>query len=346
MKYIVQFQVAIISIPSLKDIVTIKAILIHPDLVNLWKQIGYEEICNDVNELVLQGALLILFPPAPSTDWICPTVFNVIQRLNDLIRLGFVLKDSVIVDALHMFEHRLDEIGDILWNVFCTIRSSEPIYSLAFNLFWEVLKPERNLKKVYLLNFLKSKFDYHGQVIKEVVTKYFKDEKMNDMESRRKSLILSPIVYEYFLNTYGIDSELCMMCFEDLLFLRIYIDKPRILEDTKMSSATYDSIVNTFNLYTKENVTFYPVHMDLLQSATSPDLIRPFFEKFLPSVFGMNSKISKNHKFDNSNKKKEGTNVIISSWLKKFESFNDRNYVGSSVMFKENLLKFRMRLEN
>ncbi|CAI2184802.1 8302_t:CDS:1 [Funneliformis geosporum] len=153
-----------------------------------------------------------------------------------------------------MFEHRLDEIGDILWNVFYTIRSSEPIYSLAFNLFWEALKPERNLKKVYLLNFLKLKFDDHGQVIKEVVAKYYKDEKMNDMEFRRKSLILSPIVYEYFLDTYGVDSELCMMCFEDLLYLRIYIDNPRILEDTKMSTDTYNSILNTFNLYIKENM--------------------------------------------------------------------------------------------
>ncbi|RIA96690.1 hypothetical protein C1645_857201 [Glomus cerebriforme] len=31
-----------------------RAILIHPDLVNLWKKIGYHEICSDVNELVMQ----------------------------------------------------------------------------------------------------------------------------------------------------------------------------------------------------------------------------------------------------------------------------------------------------
>ena len=42
-----------------------RGILIHPDLANLWKQIGYYEICNDVNDLVMQGALLILFPPTP-----------------------------------------------------------------------------------------------------------------------------------------------------------------------------------------------------------------------------------------------------------------------------------------
>ncbi|CAG8603188.1 5982_t:CDS:1 [Funneliformis mosseae] len=151
-----------------------RTILIHPDLVNLWKQIGYEEICEDLNDLVLRGALLILFPSAPSSDWVCPTVSNVISRLNDLISLGFILKDSVIIDALHMFEHRLDEIGNILWSVFCTIRFSETIDSLALNFFREALKPERNLKKDYLINFLKSKFDHHEQVIK-VVAHYFKN---------------------------------------------------------------------------------------------------------------------------------------------------------------------------
>ncbi|CAG8716548.1 1181_t:CDS:2, partial [Funneliformis mosseae] len=95
-----------------------RAILIHPDLVNLWKEIGYSDICNDVNDLVMQGALLILFPPTPASDWNCPTVSIVIARLKELIKLGFQLKYIVIVDALHMFEHRLDEIGDILWDAF------------------------------------------------------------------------------------------------------------------------------------------------------------------------------------------------------------------------------------
>ncbi|CAG8581889.1 5931_t:CDS:2 [Funneliformis mosseae] len=318
-----------------------RAILIHPDLVNLWKQIGYEEICNDVNDLVLQGALLILFPPTPSSDWVCPTVSNVISRLKDLIDLGFILKDSVIIDALHMFEHRLDDIGDILWNVFCTIRSSEPIYSLACNFFREALNPERNLKKDDLLNFLKSRFDYHERVIKEVVAQYFKDQKVNDMNLRRKSLILSPKVYQYFLETFGVNSEICRMCFEDLLTLRIYIDEPRILEDNKISPVTYDSIVKTFNLYVTENVTFEPEHMDLLQSATSPELIRPFFEKFLPSVFGM----SKNHKLNNSKKRKRQTDEII-KWSGKLKSFCETDDGNSSIIFKENLLNFCKRLEN
>ena len=46
-----------------------------------------------------------------------------------------------------------------------------------------------NPKEIYLLNFLKSKFDnYHEQVVKQVVKQYFIEEKMSDITLRRKSL--------------------------------------------------------------------------------------------------------------------------------------------------------------
>ncbi|PKC01713.1 hypothetical protein RhiirA5_504465 [Rhizophagus irregularis] len=74
----------------------------------------------------MQGALLILFPPTPASDWSCPSIEMVISRPAELINLGFSLKDNVIIDALHMFEHRLiNEIGDILWDAFLAIRSSD-----------------------------------------------------------------------------------------------------------------------------------------------------------------------------------------------------------------------------
>ncbi|CAI2199249.1 14525_t:CDS:1, partial [Funneliformis geosporum] len=74
--------------------VVARAILIHPDLVTLWKEIGYYEICNDVNELVIQGALLIFFPPSPPNNWESPNVDIIVARLKHLIDLGFQLTDS------------------------------------------------------------------------------------------------------------------------------------------------------------------------------------------------------------------------------------------------------------
>ena len=120
-----------------------------------------------------------------------------------------------------MLEHHLDEIGNILWDAFLTIRSGENVYSLALKFYGEAFKPKRNLKKDDLLNFLKSKFDYHEQVVKQVVKQYFIEEKMSDITLRRKSLILSPKVYQYLLLTYGRESELAIMCLEDILILRI-----------------------------------------------------------------------------------------------------------------------------
>jgi len=205
-----------------------------------------------------------------------------------------------------MFEHRLDELGDILWDAFLEIRSGELKYSLALKFFREAFKPERNLKKVDLLNFLKSKFDYHEQVIKQVIEQYFIEEKMSDITLRRKSLILSPKIYQYILDTYGNESELALMCFEDILTLRVYIDMPRNSEAPEISTCTYDSITSTFDSYIKAKVAFKPKYLDLLQKASSLEIVKPFFENFLPSVFGMRPvyKMTKSRKTNNTKKRK------------------------------------------
>ena len=114
--------------------------------------------------------------------------------------------------------------------------------SLACKLHWKALKPERNLKKVDLLNFLKSKFDYHEQVIRQVIKQYFIEEKMSDITLRRKSLILSPKIYQYILETYGNESEPALICFEDILSLRVYIDMPRNPNVPKISTCTVHMI--------------------------------------------------------------------------------------------------------
>ncbi|PKK70687.1 hypothetical protein RhiirC2_829600 [Rhizophagus irregularis] len=206
----------------------------------------------------MQGELLILLPPTPASDWSCPSIKIIILRLAELINLGFSLKDNVIIDALHMFNHLLDEIGDILWDAFLAIRSGENVYSLALKFFREAFKPERNLKKDDLLNILKSKFDHHEQIIKQVVKQFFIEEKMSDITLRRNSLILSPKIYLYVLKTYSKDFEFKVICFEDILTLRIYIGNPRNLEE--ISTCTRDSIISVFDSYIKkknQNIWIY-----------------------------------------------------------------------------------------
>ncbi|CAG8648423.1 10077_t:CDS:1, partial [Scutellospora calospora] len=68
-----------------------RSILIYKDLIYLWKEIGYYEVCDDVNNLIMQGALLILFPPSQPLGCTKPDVNAVKTRFIELINLGFQL---------------------------------------------------------------------------------------------------------------------------------------------------------------------------------------------------------------------------------------------------------------
>src|SRR2546423_5740251 len=106
----------------------------------------------------MQEALLILFPPTPASDWTCPSAETVISRLAELRYIGFKLKDNIVIDALHMFEHRLNGIGDILWDSFTDkIRASQKIKSplaMFIYLLDEVYKQLSNRNDTRLLHFL------------------------------------------------------------------------------------------------------------------------------------------------------------------------------------------------
>jgi hypothetical protein len=148
--------------------VVARAILIQSDLVILWKKIGYHEICSDVNELVMQGALLILFPPTPPPDWECPDAEIVVNRLRQLINLGFSLNNTVMEEALHLFEHRLNEIGDILIEAFGKIDGKLKT-AIAQSCLIQAIKPERNHKKTDLLEFLNDRIDQPEKAMKSAL---------------------------------------------------------------------------------------------------------------------------------------------------------------------------------
>ena len=90
-----------------------------------------------------------------------------------------------------------------------------------------------------------------------LIKQYFIEEKISDITLRRKSLILSPKIYQYILDTYGNESELALMCFEDILSLRVYIDMPRNPNVPKISTCTHDSITSIFDSYIKAKVTLF-----------------------------------------------------------------------------------------
>jgi len=93
-----------------------RAILIYPEIVELWKQIGYHDICIDVNNLVLQGSLLILYYPNSKNDEDCasPTMNDFVDRIQQFIKVGFKLTKSVMADILFLYEQHLTKIGATL----------------------------------------------------------------------------------------------------------------------------------------------------------------------------------------------------------------------------------------
>ncbi|RIA84691.1 hypothetical protein C1645_808657 [Glomus cerebriforme] len=105
-----------------------RAIVIYPELVNWWKQIGYHEICQDVNNLVMTGVFLILFPsilptfPTPSEY---PDEFAIFQRVKIFTDFGFVLHNHTVRDVVYSLSDKLAVIGDVLFKSFKLIRNEE-----------------------------------------------------------------------------------------------------------------------------------------------------------------------------------------------------------------------------
>ncbi|RIB11772.1 hypothetical protein C2G38_2249947 [Gigaspora rosea] len=125
-----------------------RAILIHKDLINIWKEIGYYDIVNEVNNLVIQGALLLLFPQIPPKDYVMLTVKEIINNLQELIDLGFNPTDTVILDILQL------NIGERIIQAFISVCKNEKRDEFFKKIVGEAIKSERNIKKVEVLNFL------------------------------------------------------------------------------------------------------------------------------------------------------------------------------------------------
>ena len=92
-KYKNHFQINIIT----------RAILIYPELVQMWQEIGYDDICIHYNPLVIKAALLMLFPPKKPDNWTFPEITTIVKRLRELIDLGFKLNNKTMKDSIKVF---------------------------------------------------------------------------------------------------------------------------------------------------------------------------------------------------------------------------------------------------
>ncbi|CAG8475432.1 4491_t:CDS:2 [Scutellospora calospora] len=69
-----------------------------------------KETAQYINDLVLQGAILILLPPVQTIRWTIPDKKVAIERFQELIDLGFQLNYKIILNIFQLFEPRLNNV--------------------------------------------------------------------------------------------------------------------------------------------------------------------------------------------------------------------------------------------
>lgn len=270
-----------------------RAILIHLPLVQLWKDQGYTEICHELNELVMQGALLILFPPTTPSDWKIPNIQNVVERLQELKGIGFQLTDAVIGDALFLFENRLKEFGDIFMEAFQKVRG-ESKNILARRCFYEITKRERQIKSTSLLDFLFQHIDQDQkqQCVEHAMLHHGVGPSRIEVDGKKniitlptkkiKRLRLSYIVYEWVLAKLRPEAMATSLCFYDILRARIELGRNEGLKNPQnrqsqpnQSASTRKSenehIRDLFKIYRKKKVPFQNIHVSLLTTIENVD---------------------------------------------------------------------------
>ncbi|CAG8737557.1 5187_t:CDS:2, partial [Cetraspora pellucida] len=159
------------------------------------------------------------------------------ERLSELIELGFKLTYSVICDIL---EHRFYDIGEILLESFLSLKKDNHFFE---NCVIEVIKPERNLKKMDLLDFLYNNMKQNQEEIFLNAMRFYHFngndcEKLKTYTTSIRPLSLSKIYYDWALSKFKANSIIASLCFEDILQTRISIISN--LSDKKPLSAWND----------------------------------------------------------------------------------------------------------
>ncbi|CAI2188956.1 5175_t:CDS:2, partial [Funneliformis geosporum] len=210
-------------------------------------------------------------------------------------------------EALHLFEHRLNEIGDLLMDSFQVIQNSRVIQNssqvnrnitkseIASSCLIQTIKPERNFKKTDLLEFIIDKIDQPIEALGNALDHYNVGFKFNyeTIQSTQKirSLTVNSNLYFWILKNYGPNSELTQKCFDDIFESRIWVDlnlTPEKEVPDGLTTGAFNSICSIYLEFMNEKVPFKNGYLQYLQLAKNHEIIHPFFEYNLPIIFGIN----------------------------------------------------------
>ncbi|CAG8591997.1 5765_t:CDS:2 [Cetraspora pellucida] len=260
------------------------------------------------------------------TGYKMPDVQKITEDLQSLLDLGFKPTNTVILDILQLFENRLEIIGERIICSFISVRKNENLYDFYKMLVVEAIKPDRNLKKIEVLNFLEKTFrDESGKIfisamglieenssidkIKDsnhvnntnhvnninnnnINNQYEQNSQPenNDHNSVKFSVPYKPLLYNLIFYNWILIKFPETLSIAQLAFNDI-IETRISLELNQNSSKSFEikyiETCNIFKLYCNFKNFFLISHLELLKKISNEDILCPLFEFYLPDLFGL-----------------------------------------------------------
>jgi hypothetical protein len=166
-----------------------RAILLEHRLIKLWQEIGYYDIIQDTNDLVIQGQFLICYSPNNDLFDDYDTVYN---KINTLYNLGYKITIQLLCDIYSVFENRMSLVGNDILKITSKImkRSEE---ETLFNLFKVSMFTKHNFMSIRDF-FLKDRY-----YIKDIYLNTF-EQQINSTFSLLKEILQQPYDDNFFFN--------------------------------------------------------------------------------------------------------------------------------------------------
>ncbi|CAG8546887.1 9533_t:CDS:1 [Paraglomus brasilianum] len=331
-----------------------RAILLYPKLVNVWKKNEYYEIVDDINDLVM-GSILLL-------SNFNPTLGYFIKKLETLQSVGFRPTDEMMGDALIFFEHRLKDI-EVLIDTFVIGRglNRNTILSICLR---ELLNPGRNLKRHDLLDYILDQIDDPEETTYKALRSYNIANPVKIYLSRKGSIPLAltllkyaPIVYQFMLVKFGVDSPVSIYLVGEITTARIGKAKLHKYNKTLASSTAsiehgWQELNNIFNVYYMEGVPIEPRFLPLFETCPEKIVIKCLFKTYLPKLFELGVKFQPS-RVDKmpvlevtpfTRRRRRTSHETKTEWLDEIRSCNRNDKM--TATFRHQLEKFRQRIHS
>ncbi|CAG8593264.1 10566_t:CDS:2 [Cetraspora pellucida] len=247
------------------------------------------------------GAIIMLFSPASTANWAPPNPEEVVKRLSELIKFGFELNYTVIVEILFI-EKQLVEIGNTMIKAFLQIMNEsleEFLHKCLIELF-RTFRLDKRLKKIDVLDFLYSLIDKDHEKVFFKAMNFDLENRSDDDNNRLLPPLKFPAFYYcWILNKFGADAEITDLCFKDILMKRVNIDvfvqqrNQRNYILSEQLENNFKEINDAFEDYFNAIKIFKPSHLKIIKQATHVKIIDRL-SQYLTKLFMPQSQVSDN----------------------------------------------------